>query len=68
MLPDREQGGASLPQPVVCGFLASCREDLTTQVQVIVRVCVLKLGQLNKKGPRIEEATGKRPDGAALAF
>ena len=44
---------------VVCGFLTWCRKDFTTRVQVTVRIHLLKLGQWNKGGIGIEEATGE---------
>ena len=34
---------------VVCGFWTSCRKDFTTQGQVILRVCLLKLGSAKQE-------------------
>lgn len=33
---------------MVCGFSASCREDVTTRVQVALRTCLLKLGTVTQ--------------------
>ena len=41
LAPSRSASG----QPVVRGFLTSGRKDFTTRVQVVLRVCLLKLGQ-----------------------
>ena len=43
---------------VVCGFLTSCRKDFTTQVQVNVRMHLLKLG-MAKQG-RAQNRGNKR--------
>ena len=34
---------------VVCGSLTLRREDFTTQLQVILRVCLLKLGTVKQR-------------------
>ena len=36
-------------QPIVCGFLTSCRKDFIIQVQVILRVHLLKLGLVTQR-------------------
>ena len=36
-------------QPVVCGFLTSCRKDFTVRVQVIFRGHLLKLGTVKRR-------------------
>ena len=44
LLPDGvwAQSGSTLSLPVVCGFFNVCRKGCTTQVQVILRVYLLK--------------------------
>lgn len=40
---------AASGRPVVLGFLTSGRRDFTTRVQVISRVCLLRLGTVKQR-------------------
>ena len=53
-------------QPVECGFLILCRKDFTTRVQVILRVCLLRLGTVTKERLGVEVVTGESAGEALL--
>ena len=65
---DQAWSRSALGLLVMCGFLTSCRKDFTTQVQVILRIHLLKLGTVEKRKWLKIEATGESLSGAALAF
>ena len=46
---DRAWSWSASGQPVACGFLTLCRKDFTTLIQVILRVCLLKLGRVKQR-------------------
>ena len=52
---------------MVCGSLTSCRKDLTTGVEAILRVCIKVGDNETKEGLRVEEVTGESLHGTALA-
>lgn len=57
------QSGSDSGQPVVCASLTSCRKHFTTQVQVILRACLLKLEGVKQRKDLKVEATGERLGG-----
>ena len=54
---DWVQSRSALGQPITYGFMTSCREHFTTQVKVILRVCLLKLETVKQRKDLGVEAT-----------
>lgn len=60
-------GGSASGRPGVCEFLTSCRKAFITQVQVILRAHLSKLGTVTQEGVRVEEETEVWQGGAAVS-
>ena len=68
MLPDSNQAqkGSASGWPAVCGFLTARRKDFTTRDQVVLRVCLSKLGTVKQGRAQDRRNTRKGPRWGSL--